>query len=96
MGEAQRGEPTATPLGTVGPKVSGSNRQRGLHGLTLRRNTSEVAKISKLSLSLFPVSLLTGSLFAVSPELRHRAVGTRPSAGLRPRPGPPVQNMYKA
>ena len=75
----------AASQGTVSPQVSEFKNQNGLYGRTLRRNAMEA---TKPSLNLFAASLLTGSLFAVSQELRHRAVDTRPSAGLTPRPGP--------
>ena len=75
----------AASQGTVSPQVSEFKNQNRLHGRILRRNAMEAIKPS---LYLFPASLLTGSLFAMSQELRHRAVDTRPSAGLTPRPGP--------
>ena len=75
----------AASQGTVSPQVSEFKNQNGLYGRTLRRNAMEA---TKPSLHLFAASLLTGSLFAVSQELRHRAVDTRPSAGLTPRPVP--------
>lgn len=69
----------AASQGTVSPQVSEFKNQNRLHGRILRRNAMEAIKPS---LYLFPASLLTGSLFAMSQELRHRAVDTRPSAGL--------------